>query len=317
MATRPRLSASAWLHGGVLTVLVLCSFLQRPGRTTFDTKFDLTADPGRMLQRTLHFWNPWQNFGELQNQAYGYLFPQGLWFWVADLLAVPDWIAQRAWSALLLVAAYEGCRRLHRALVPGRPVLSVVAGVAFATAPRLLGLSGVLTAEVLPTAVLPWVLLPLVLGITGRMTPVAAGVLSAVPVLFMGGVNAAEDLAALPLPLLLVLSAVRSARGRRVAGGWALATTAACLWWFLPLLSLGRYSPPFLNYIETAVATTHPLGWFNAVRGADHWLAYVIVGGRPWWPGAFDLATEPVLVFLTSAVAAVSLLGLVHRQMPM
>ena len=80
---------------------------------------------------------------------------------------------------------------------------------------------------------------------------------------------------------------------------------------------LGRYSPPFLDYIETAAATTFPLGWTNVVRGADHWVAFMSVGGRPWWPGAYELAWDPWLVALTGVVAAVSLLGLFHPAMPL
>jgi len=312
-----RTSRETWAHWSALALLVIFSVLQRPGETTFDTKFDLTADPGKFLERTLHLWNPWQNFGELQNQAYGYLFPQGPYFWLLDVMAVPDWVSQRLWSALLLVVAYDGCRRVHRALVPDRPVVSVVAGLAYATAPRLLGLSGVLSAEVLPTAMLPWVVLPLVLGVRGRLSPMAAGLWSGVPVLLMGGVNAVENLAALPLAFLVVLRGIRSAEGRKLAGFWVLATSLASLWWFLPLLVMGRYSPPFLNYIETAAATTRPLGWTNAVRGADHWLAFLEFGRGPWWPGAFDLAVSPALVVLTTLVAALSLFGLFSPSMPM
>ena len=128
-------------------------FLQQPGRTTFDTKFDLTADPGAFLDRALHLWNP-SPFGALQNQAYGYLFPQGPFFLGADVLSVPDWVAQRLWSALLLVAAYEGTRRVGRAL--GIPAWAAgLGGLGYALAPRLLGAVGVLSGEVLPTARAP------------------------------------------------------------------------------------------------------------------------------------------------------------------
>lgn len=307
-------------HRVALVSLVVLTFLQRPGRTTFDTKFDLTADPGGFLERTLHLWNPELSFGELQNQAYGYLFPQGAFFLGGDLLGLPDWVVQRLWSALILVVAYDGARRLMRAIGggsgPQSPWVPVVAGLAFALSPRLLGLSGVLTAEILPTAVLPWVLLPLVHALRGRYSPRLGALLSGVAVLFMGGVNAVENLAALPLPALLLAFALGSVLGRRLALWWSGAVVLACAWWMLPLLVLGRYSPPFLDYIETSTATTHPLGWVNATRGADHWLAFISVGGEPWWPGAFALATDPVLIGATALVAALSLAGLFHPSMP-
>jgi len=315
--TRTSRAGAGRAHPIIVLALVALTFLQRPGRTTFDTKFDLTADPGAFLERTLHLWNPELSFGELQNQAYGYLFPQGTFFLAGDLVGLPDWVVQRLWSALILVAAYDGARRLMRALAtPASPWVPIVAGLAYALSPRLLGLSGVLTAEILPTAVLPWVVLPLVLALRGRLSPRLGALLSGVAVLFMGGVNAVENLAALPLPALLILFALGSALGRRLGAWWVGAVTLACAWWMLPLLVLGKYSPPFLDYIETSTATTHPLGWVNATRGADHWLAFINVGGEPWWPGAFALATTPVLIGVTVVVGALSLAGLFHPTMP-
>lgn len=192
----------------------------------------------------------------------------------------------------------------------------MVAGLAFAFSPRLLGLSGVLTAEILPTAVLPWVVLPLIRAQQGRYRPWVGASLSGVALLFFGGVNAAENIAALPLPIIVLAFGLGTWAGRRLAAWWVVALVVASSWWVLPLLVLGKYSPPFLDYIETAAATTRPLGWGNVVRGADHWLAYIWVGGQPWWPGAYELATSPLLILATAAVAAVSLLGLFHRGMP-
>src|SRR5215212_1025185 len=106
----------AWSHGISCALLVAVSFLQQVGETTFDTKFDLTADPVQALTRSLTLWGSEANFGGLQNQAYGYLFPQGPWFVLCDLVNLPDWVAQRMWSALVLLVAYDGARRLARAL---------------------------------------------------------------------------------------------------------------------------------------------------------------------------------------------------------
>ena len=313
-------SRSNRAHLLLVLALTALSFLQRPGKTTFDTKFDLTADPGAFLAATLHLWNPELSFGELQNQAYGYLFPQGTFFLAGDVLGIPDWVVQRSWSALILVVAYDGARRLFRAwsasASPAPAWLPIAAGLAYALAPRLLGLSGVLSAEILPTAVLPWVVLPLVHALRGRYSPRLGALLSGVAVLGMGGVNAVEDLATLPLPALVLLFALGTAVGRRLALWWVGAVALACAWWMLPLLVLGKYSPPFLDYIETAAATTNPLGWVNATRGADHWLAFINVGGEPWWPGAFELATAPLLIGVTALVAGLSLAGLFHPSMP-
>ncbi|WP_345271687.1 alpha-(1-_3)-arabinofuranosyltransferase domain-containing protein [Nocardioides nanhaiensis] len=292
------------------------SFLQQPGATTWDTKLDLTADPGGFLARALHLWNPEASFGELQNQAYGYFFPHGPFFWLGDALGAPDWVVQRLWSGLLLVVAYEGTRLVARHLGLG-PVAGVLAGLVYALSPRMLGSSGVLTGEVLPGALLPWAAVPVLAFAAGRLSARQAGLWSGVAVLCMGGVNGAGTLAVLPLPALLVLAQWRRRPGgRALAGWWAAGVAAACAWWVVPLVVLGRYSPPFLDFIETAAATTSPTGWANDVRGADHWLAYYAIGDQAWWPGARMMVTEPWLVVAGGLVAALGLAGLAHREMP-
>lgn len=316
---RDRARASC-LHLVAIVVLVLVSFGQRIGQTTFDTKFDLTADPGRLLGKSLNLWATGIDLGGLANQGYGYLFPQGTFFLLGDLLAVPDWITERAWSALVLLVAYEGARRLARALGIAGPLVArlpaaaagipVLVGLAYALSPRIVGLSGALSAEMLPSAVLPWVCLPIVLALGGRLSIRRAAVLAGLAVVAMGGVNATENLLALPLPLFLVLSGCRTRDGRRLAGWWVLTTTLATLWWMLPLLLLGKYSPPFLDYIETAATTTRTTGWSNAVRGTEHWLNYVSVGGEPFWAAAHAMSTAVVLVLLGGVIAALGVAGL-------
>lgn len=61
----------AWLLLGVLV------FLQPPGQVAADTKLDLLLDPAAFLSGAMHAWTDDFTLGQLQNQAYGYLFPQG------------------------------------------------------------------------------------------------------------------------------------------------------------------------------------------------------------------------------------------------
>ena len=89
--------ALGWL---VLTLLALA---QPPGQVAADTKFDLVANPARFLARATHAYTDEFPLGQVQNQAYGYLFPQGAFFWLFGWL--PDWLTQRAWWALLLGVA--------------------------------------------------------------------------------------------------------------------------------------------------------------------------------------------------------------------
>jgi arabinofuranan 3-O-arabinosyltransferase len=298
-----------WTAGAGLVAL---AFSQQPGLVVGDTKTDLVLDPGAFLRRALHAWDPQQAFGQLQNQAYGYLWPMGPFFWLGHALHLPPWAVQRAWWSLLLVVGFAGTLRLAAALRIGSPTGRLVAAVAYAASPRVLTVLGSTSVEAWPLAVLPWVVLPLVRGADGSLRPRRAAALSGLAVACLGGVNAAATLAVLPLPALYLLTRPRSPdRLRsRLAAWWLAAVVLGTAWWVLPLLVLGRYAYPFLDQIENAGITTQVTTVANALRGASHWLGYLILHGRPRWPGGFAIAVSPWPVAATAAVAAAGLAGL-------
>ncbi|MEU6077989.1 alpha-(1-_3)-arabinofuranosyltransferase [Micromonospora sp. NPDC047074] len=297
-----------------LLLLTVLAFGQRPGQVTFDTKLDLAANPLHFMARALHLWNPEATSGELQNQAYGYLFPMGPFFGGGQLLGVPPWITQRAWTALLLAAAFYGLLRLARALGVGTEPTRYAAALGYALAPRMLTEIGALSSETLAAAMLPWVLLPLVL-VRRIGSPRRAAALSALAVLGMGGINAAVVLLALLLPGVWLLSRRWDREHLRLVGWWCLCVVGVCLWWIVPLLLLGEYSLPFLDYIESSTTTTAVASLFQAVRGTNQWVAY-IVQGDPWWPAGWLLIDHPVLMTLTAVVALVGLAGLAGNLLP-
>lgn len=295
-------------------VLVALAFSQRPGRIVSDTKFDLVADPGAMLGRALHMWDPSGSFGQIQNQAYGYLFPMGPFFWIGDLLTVPEWVIQRMWWSLLLVVAFLGVVKLCGALALGSPASRIIAAFAYALSPRILSTIGPISIEAWPMALAPWVLVPLVLGCRGG-SPRRAAALSALVVAAVGGVNAAATFAVVPLGVLWLLTRSSGPRRRALMTWWPLLVVAGTAWWLVPLLLLGAYSPPFLDFIETASITTFPTTLFDVVRGTSHWVPYV----DSTWRAGNDLISTGYVALNGAVLVVLGLVGMAlwgnpHRQ---
>jgi arabinofuranan 3-O-arabinosyltransferase len=303
------------------------ALLQSPALTVADTKHDLVADPWGFLHQALSPWTDVFPLGQLQNQAYGYLFPQGLFFALADPL--PDWLAQRLWWWLLLVVAFSGMLRLLDLLGGDRwsRWSRVVGAVLFALSPRILTTLGAISSEAWATALVPWVAVPVVRVLVtarGGRRPdnreVARAALgSAVAVLCLGAVNAVATAAAvLPAVLVWLVAGVfcRTPLVRRTAwrfvGWWAPAGVLACFWWVGPLLILGRYSPPFTDYIESAGITTNWFSLGEVLRGTTSWTPYLSterIAGHA-------LVGEPVFVAGTLVIAVLGLWGLSRRTLP-
>lgn len=302
----------------VCLALVTVAFLQDPGRVAADTKLDLTVDPAGFLGRALHLWDAEGFFGQLQNQSYGYLWPMGPFFLAGEALGLPDWVVQRLWWSLVLVCAFLGMYLLVRALGVGHGWPQILAGLAYAMAVRPQSALGAISVEVWPMAVAPWVLLPLVRvsqrgGLRAGST-VRAAALSALAVASAGGVNAVAAGAVLPLAVWWLLTRQPGPARRRLTLWWMAATTAAILWWFIPLVVLGRYSPPFLDWIESAEYTTSVTDPTSVLRGASHWLAYL--GRFSAWDSGWMLATYPWLILATGVVTAAGVGGLAMRSLP-
>ena len=287
-----------WLGWLALTLL---SFAQPSGLTAADTKFDLTANPRGFLAGALHAWTDQFPLGQMQNQAYGYLFPQGAFFLAADALHVPSWVAQRLWWALLLCVAYSGTLALARRLGLRHGLPAITAAALYALSPRVLTTLTAISSEAWPVALVPWTLVPLV----GRRPNPAAAIL---PVALMGGVNATATAAACA-PAFIYLAARREPRAAAVFTAGALAVSA---WWIGPLLVLGRYSPPFTEFIESAGVTTAWLNPVEILRGTTSWSTFVETERA----AGFLLVAEPTFIIATCAVAALGLAGLARGDMP-
>ncbi|RBY90428.1 DUF3367 domain-containing protein [Blastococcus sp. TBT05-19] len=288
---------------------------QQPGRVVADTKLDLAVDPLAFLGRALQLWEPEGYAGQVQNQAYGYLFPMGPFFAAGNLLGIPTWVVQRLWWAVLLSVAFYGVVRLADRLGLGTPGTRLVGGLAYALAPRMISGIGLTSIEVLPMALAPWVLIPLVTA-AREGSPRRAAALSGLAVFCVGGVNAVATSAVLPLAALWLLMLPSGPRKRRLIGWWVLSVALATAWWLVPLLLLGRYSPPFLDYIETAAITTAGTELVQVLRGTTQWLAGLGGLRGPSWPAGFDLLHAALPVAASLVVATAGVAALLRRDLP-
>ena len=285
-------------------VLVTLAFVQAPGFVAADTKLDLYVDPWRFLGRALNLWDPQAAAGRLQNQAYGYLFPMGPFFEIGHLLGLQPWVTQRLWWCVVVLVAYHGLRVLAERMEVGNERSRMLAAFAYALAPRMLGGLGAVSSEIWPMAIAPWVLVPLVRVAPGGERRAAAR--SAMAVLAVGGINAVATAAVLPLPVLWLLT---RRRNLRLLAWWCLGTILASVWWVVPLLTLGQYSPPFLNWIESASVTTAGASMTEALRGTTQWIAGLTGSRGPQWPAGWVVLTSRATVVLGLLLAAVGLWG--------
>ncbi|MEZ5212525.1 alpha-(1-_3)-arabinofuranosyltransferase family protein [Gordonia sp. (in: high G+C Gram-positive bacteria)] len=315
---RDRLLTRRDLALAALVALVV-SFAQAPGRIAPDTKLDLTADPFGFLSRALHLWSPDAPMGQIQNQAYGYFFPHGLFFALGDLAGLPGWVTQRLWWALLLTVGFAGLVRLAEALRVGSYPSRLLAAAIFATSPRVLTTLGSISSETLPFMLAPWVLVPMVRALDAADTrPLWQNALrSACAVALMGAVNAVATAAAAGVAAawwLFGLLRRDSDLGRRLRFGawWALGLALACLWWLVPLLLMSRLSPPFLDFIESSRVTTEWTSLTEVLRGTSSWTPFV---SDERAAGAV-LVSQPAAVLATGLLAAAGLAGLAMSRMP-
>ncbi len=298
------------LAGSIL--LTGLAFVISPGFQIADTKFDLAVDPAGFLARATHLWDPTADFGLLQNQSYGYLWPMGPFFALGKFAGLSPWIVQRCWIALVLVVAFVGMAKLARVLGVRSDIAVLVAGFAFAASPRMLTTLGPISIEAWPSALAPWVLVPLVLGCRAGYSPRRMGLYAGLAVATVGGVNAAATFAVIPLGALWLLTRRPGHRQLALIGWWALFTVLGTVWWLVPLFLLGSYSPPFLDFIESAQATTLPTTLFNALRGTSDWVPYV----EPAWRGGRQLISDGLLALYSGGVLMLGTAGLLLRRTP-
>ncbi len=291
-----------------LLFLVIC-LAQSPGLIEFDTRLPMIMAPIAYFGSVLHLWNP-VVFGGTVEQGSGFLIPQGLYFIGTSLLHVPVWIAERIWLALLLTVGCCGTIRLAEALGIGNRWSRVLAGVAFCVAPLVVTWV-TLTGDLLAVVLLPWMLVPLVVG-SRTGSPLQAAARSGIAVALMGGSNAAVVLAVLPVGAIWLLTREPGRRRRSLAFWWVCSVFAGCAFWLVSVAFVAHFGYNYLPLTETSVTTTSTASAFEALRGASAWLGYYDLGG-PLLRGSWTLVTVPAVIVATAAVTALGLAGLCRK----
>ncbi len=302
------------LHLFVVSVaLTVLTFVQAPGLIAPDTKADLSINPVNFLLRAGHLWEPLGDSGQLQNQAYGYFLPMGPFYSVGHLIGLPPWVVQRAWWALVLLVAFHGMYRLCRRFGVGNHPIQIIAALTFALSPRIITELGPVSIEAWPTAMAPWVLLPLIKVRRGREASAAAR--SGLAIALCGGVNAVAVGAVLPLPIWWLYTRESGPLKRKLAQWWALAVAAAMFWWLAPLILLGRFSPPFLDWVESAAVSTSKGSLPGAFRGTTQWVAWFKLP-QPIWLAGWSVLSSPIGILLGWLLITIAVLGMLRRDTP-
>ncbi|CAN5840813.1 alpha-(1-_3)-arabinofuranosyltransferase [soil metagenome] len=308
---RRRLRAA--VPSAVLAAVVFVPLLlTRPGRVGADTKAYLYLDPGRLLERAPSMWDPSIGLGTVTHQNIGYLWPIGPYYWVADVIGVPDWVAQRIWLGAILVVAGIGVRFMLKAMGQEGPHVTA-ATFCYALTPYVLTLGARLSVILLPYAALPWLIGLTVLALRRRRWREPA--LFALVVASVGSVNATALILVGVGPLLWVLHEVAVTREVRVrdaaatVGRIGVVTVACSLWWLAGLWTQRGYGIEILRYTETAEVVASAAVSLEVLRGLGYWFFYGEDRVGPWIEASRAYMSRIPLVVLSFVIPALGLVG--------
>jgi arabinofuranan 3-O-arabinosyltransferase len=276
-ATRARrLDSGAFETLGLVLLAYVPFLLSSPGKVAADTKQYLYLDPGSFLGRALSMWDPHVAAGTVPHQGIGYLFPMGPYYWLMDLVGMPDWIAQRLWMGTISLLAVLGARWLFKEL--GARRWGALAGaLVYMLTPYQLAFTARISVLLLAWAALPWIV-----GLTmravqrgGWLYPAAL----ALVIMSAGSVNASSMLFMLLAPAIwialeLVMRRVRLRAVVAALGRTGVLTLGASLWWVAGLRIQGAYGLPVLQLTETVRVVASASTPLDLLRGLGNWFFY-------------------------------------------
>jgi arabinofuranan 3-O-arabinosyltransferase len=249
----------------------------RRGLLNADTKAYLYLDPLSLMERARSLWDPVVGGGTVTHQTIGYLWPMGPFYLLTDAVGLPDWVAQRLWVGSIVFAAATGALHLWNHLL-GRRGTNVVAAMAYAISPYLLGHVTGQSALLLPFAAFPWLVVFMDRACTERgwRWPAAYALVVAT----CGSLNGSSVFfivvgSALWAPMRVRSTSDMTARdaiGALVRSG--VLTLATQLWWLVAYLVGSRYGLPLLATTETMEVTSATTASTEVLRGVGYWFFY-------------------------------------------
>ena len=299
-----------------LAVAAIAAYLplifSNPGKVGADTKTYLYLDPSRLLAEASSLWDSDVALGTVTHQTIGYLWPMGPFYWLAEVLGSPDWLAQRLWLGSILFTAAAGVRYLLKTL-DWRGGGLLVAMLAYELSPYVLHYSARISVVLLPWAGLPWMIAFAIRA--ARRGGWRYPAWFALVVVTVGSVNATALLLVGLAPVLWLVHAAGVERSitARSAAGTALRIAATSggvsLWWIAGLALQSGYSLPVTRYTETyevvADAATGP----EVFRGLGYWFFYGNDKFGQWIEPSVEYTQGLWLHFLSFGLVVFALLG--------
>ncbi|CAI7975175.1 arabinofuranan 3-O-arabinosyltransferase [Frankia sp. Hr75.2] len=302
-----------------------------PGRIGADTKAYLYLDPGRMLARAVSMWDPDVGMGTVTHQNIGYLFPQGAFYWLAQLAGLPDWVAQRLWTGSILFGAGAGVLFLLRTFGWANRY-AFIAALGYMLTPYTLEYEARISAILLPYAGLGWLIGITVRGLreagaddrsraadTPRLVRWRSGwrwpAAFALMVTLIGSINASSLIFILFAPLLWVPFAVWGTREVRLGTALTLCGRAVALvvvtsaWWMAGLYTQAGYGLNVLAFTETVKTVASSSQASEVLRGLGNWFFYGEDALGLWIGPAKDYTGSLVIITISFAVPILALVA--------
>ncbi len=285
-------------------VLVAVTFGNQWGKFAPDTKPDLYYVPGRFLQGTLSAWLPELGQAGRGNFNTGQA-PVAVVIYVLRAIGLSPWVVVRVWRLALFVIAAWGIRRYFHDLVDRRSnrLARTVVTVLY-VANAFVITQGNTTPELLPYAMLPWLLLAHRRSLQAPRSWRAA-TLFALAFFAMTGMNAGV----VPIFLLLALPA-QAVAAKVVDGvGWrdqlrslvriGTLSVLVSLYWLLPAALASSTGSGIASATESPASVAQTTSYAEVGRLLGHWPIYGRFGPRLYEPGYVSYLTSPLVVIST------------------